>query len=194
MIMKNSPKLEDIAVRGITSNKKESKITICSVPDQPGIAAQLFAAISATGANVDIIVQNVSHSKQTDISFTVPKTDLGKAIKATEAIGKKIGAGEILEDKNIARVSMVGSGMRSPSGIAAKMFKTEMLTEKNASGYLAVANFQMRKERFKFEREKFSETTKGLIQKGLDALLAEIQGNPKAMALFKQLQEVVAKA
>lgn len=78
--------------------------------------------------------------------------------------------------------------------LAAKIFKTEMLTEKNASGYLAIANFQMRKERFKFDQQKFTETTKGLIEKGLDALLVEIQGNPKAVDLFNQLKEVVAKA
>jgi hypothetical protein len=79
-------------------------------------------------------------------------------------------------------------------GLAAKIFKTEMLTEKNASGYLAIANFQMRKERFQFEREKFTETTKGQIEKGLDALFEEIKGNKKAEALFAQLREVVSKA
>ncbi len=124
MITKDTEKMEEIAVRGITCNKSEAKITICSVPDKPGIAAKIFEEISKKGINVDTIVQNVPHDKLSDISFTVPKTDLVKAMKATTAIGHKIGAGEILEDKNIARVSLIGSGMRSHSGIAARMFKT----------------------------------------------------------------------
>ncbi len=123
MIIKETEKMEEIAVRGVTCNKNEAKITICSVPDKPGIAAKIFEEISRQGVNVDTIVQNVPHDKLSDISFTVPKSDLTKAIKATTAIGNKIGAGEIMEDRNIARVSMVGSGMRSHSGIAAKMFK-----------------------------------------------------------------------
>lgn len=124
MIVKETEKMEEIAVRGVTCNKNEAKITICSVPDKPGIAAKIFEQISKDGINVDTIVQNVPHDKLSDISFTVPKADLNKAIKATKAIGEKIGAGEILEDRNVARVSLVGSGMRSHSGIAAKMFKT----------------------------------------------------------------------
>ena len=124
MITKETEKMEEIAVRGITCNKNEAKITICSVPDKPGIAAKIFEEISKQGINVDTIVQNVPHDKLSDISFTVPKGDLNKAIKATSAIGNKIGAGEVLEDRNIARVSLVGSGMRSHSGIAAKMFST----------------------------------------------------------------------
>ena len=124
MIVKETEKMEEIAVRGITCNKGEAKVTICSVPDKPGIAAKIFGEISKSGINVDTIVQNVPHDRLSDISFTVPKTDLNETIKVTAAIGKKIGAGEILEDRNIARVSLVGSGMRSHSGIAARMFKT----------------------------------------------------------------------
>jgi len=124
MIVKETEKMEEIAVRGVTCNKTEAKITICSVPDKPGIAAIIFGEISKRGINVDTIVQNVPHDRLSDISFTVPKADLNKAIKATQEIGSKIGAGEILEDRNVARVSLVGSGMRSHSGIAAKMFKT----------------------------------------------------------------------
>ncbi|MDO8674764.1 MAG: aspartate kinase [Candidatus Omnitrophota bacterium] len=124
MIVKETEKMEEIAVRGITCNKGEAKVTICSVPDKPGIAAKIFGEISKSGINVDTIVQNVPHDRLSDISFTVPKTDLNETIKVTTAIGKKIGAGEILEDRNIARVSLVGSGMRSHSGIAARMFKT----------------------------------------------------------------------
>lgn len=123
MIVKKGEKLEEISVRGVTCNKNESKITICAVPDQPGIAAQIFTEISKTGANIDIIVQNVSHTKLTDISFTIPTSQFVKTVEATNKIAKKINAGDILTDKNIARVSIVGSGMRSHHGIAAKMFQ-----------------------------------------------------------------------
>ncbi len=124
MITNANEKLEEIAVRGITCNKNEAKITICSVPDKPGIAAKIFEQISKQGVNVDTIVQNVPHDKLSDISFTVPKGDSSKAMRATSLIGQKIGAGEVLEDRNIARVSLIGSGMRSHHGIAARMFST----------------------------------------------------------------------
>jgi aspartate kinase len=124
MIIKETEKMEEVAVRGVTCNKNEAKITICSVPDKPGVAAQIFTKISMAGVNVDTIVQNVSHTKLTDISFTVPKADLAKAIKAAQEVGRKVGLGGILHDDNVARVSVVGSGMRSHPGIAAQMFKT----------------------------------------------------------------------
>ena len=123
MIVKSTEKIEDVAVRGVTSNKNEAKVTICDVPDRPGISAQIFKAVAKAGVNVDVIVQNVSHTRKTDISFTVPKPGLAKAVKATEDVARKIGAGEVLEDRNIARVSIVGSGMRSHQGIAARMFE-----------------------------------------------------------------------
>ena len=124
MIVESTDKIEAVAVSGVTSNTKEAKITICNVPDQPGIAADIFTAVSRGGINVDTIVQNVSHTKLTDISFTVPKVELTKALSAAKRIAKKIHASDVLHDKNIARVSIVGSGMRSHHGIAAKMFKT----------------------------------------------------------------------
>jgi len=122
MIIRRNKKLEDIAVRGITSNTTEAKITVNAVPDQPGVAAILFTGISNLGINVDTIVQNVSHTRHTDISFTVPKKDLNKAVRAARKIAEKLNAGEVSFDKNIARISIVGSGMRSHHGIAAKMF------------------------------------------------------------------------
>lgn len=124
LIMKRNEKLEEISVRGVTCNKAESKITICAVPDKPGIAAYIFNEISKLGVNVDTIVQNVSHTRHTDISFTVPKTDATKTLEAAKAIAKDIEAGDVQSDRNVARVSIVGSGMRSHHGIAAKMFQT----------------------------------------------------------------------
>ena len=123
MIVQGNEKVENVAVRGVTSNKNEAKITICAVPDKAGIAAKIFTEISKSGVNVDIIVQNVSQINHTDISFTVPKTDLNKGLTAARSIAKKIKAGDVQFDKNVARVSIVGSGMRSHHGIAAKMFQ-----------------------------------------------------------------------
>lgn len=122
MIVKQADKLEDIAVQGVTCNKSEAKITICAVPDKTGVAAKIFNEISKSGVNVDIIVQNVSHTRLTDISFTIPKADLNKALTAAKKIANTIKAGEVQSNNNIARISIVGSGMRSHHGIAAKMF------------------------------------------------------------------------
>ena len=124
MIIKEVKNMEDVVVSGITLNKNESKITICNVPDRPGIAAKIFNQLSGGGVNVDMIVQNVSHTRQTDISFTVPKTDALRAIKLTKKAAGEIGELEVLEDADIARVSIVGVGMKTHSGVAAKMFET----------------------------------------------------------------------
>ncbi len=124
MIVKGDEKMESISVRGITCNKSEAKITICEVPDKPGVAAKIFTEISKAGISVDTIVQNVSHTRRTDISFTVPKVDLNKALRTIKPLAAKIGAGTILHDGEIARVSIVGLGMKSHHGIAAKMFQT----------------------------------------------------------------------
>ncbi|MDD5450174.1 MAG: ACT domain-containing protein, partial [Candidatus Omnitrophica bacterium] len=122
VISKEVKAMEHIVVSGVALNKDEAKITICDVPDRPGIAAKIFKDIAGEDINVDMIVQNVSRTGATDISFTVPGTDLNKTIKAARKISKKIGAGNITSDKNIAKVSIVGIGMRSHSGVAANMF------------------------------------------------------------------------
>jgi aspartate kinase len=124
MIVKDSGKLEDIAVRGVTSDTSQAKITITQVPDTAGIAARIFNDISAVGVNVDMIVQNVSHTRLTDISFTVPEQDLAKAEQAAQSVAQRIQAGQLEIDADVARVSIIGSGMRSHHGIAAKMFET----------------------------------------------------------------------
>lgn len=124
MITQKDEKMESVVVRSVTINKSEAKVTICNVPDKPGIAAKIFTIISKAGINVDTIVQNVSHTKQTDISFTVPKADLAKTLRTVKGISKQMKIGDVLDDKNIARVSIVGSGMRSHRGVAAQMFQT----------------------------------------------------------------------
>lgn len=123
MIIKEAKRMEDVLVSGITLNKNEAKVTICNVPDRPGIAAKIFNGLASAGLSVDMIVQNVSHLRQTDISFTVNKTDAPKTIKLTKKMVKEVKAeGEVLLDEDIARVSVVGVGMKSHSGVAAKMF------------------------------------------------------------------------
>jgi aspartate kinase len=120
--------MEDIVVSGVALNKSEAKVTICDVPDKPGIAAKIFKDIAKEDINVDMIVQNVSRTGATDMSFTVPGSDLNKTIKVAREISKKVKAGEITFDKEMAKVSIVGIGMKSHSGVAATMF--EALAEK----------------------------------------------------------------
>jgi aspartate kinase len=122
MIIKEVKRMEDVVVSGVTINKSESKITICDVPDRPGAAAIIFKQLADKGISVDMIVQNVSHTRQTDISFTVNKADANRTLKFTRKVTKGIGTGDVLQDNNIARVSIVGVGMKSHSGVAATMF------------------------------------------------------------------------
>jgi aspartate kinase len=124
MIIKEVKLMEEVVLSAVTLNRNEAKITICDVPDKPGIAAKIFNVLAQAGVNVDMIVQNVSHLRQTDISFTVAKSGSLKAVKLTKQVAKNIGAGEVLEDEDIARVSIVGVGMKSHPGVAATMFDT----------------------------------------------------------------------
>ncbi|MFH1457755.1 MAG: aspartate kinase [Candidatus Omnitrophota bacterium] len=127
MIIKEAKRMEDVVVSGVTINKKEAKITICDVPDRLGVAAKIFTELSKKGVNVDMIVQNVSHTRKTDISFTVNKPEVHKTMKVTKRVAGSIGAGDVLADQDISRVSIVGVGMKSHPGVAAKMF--EVLAE-----------------------------------------------------------------
>ncbi len=122
LIIKEVKKMEDVVVNGITLNKNEAKITLCGVLDKPGVAVKLFKNLADAGVSVDMIVQNVSHTRSTDISFTIAKSESAKAAKIAKLVAKKIGAGEVLLDEDIARVSIVGVGMKSHRGVAAKMF------------------------------------------------------------------------
>lgn len=122
MIVKEAKRMEDVLISGVTLNKNEAKVTLCNVPDRPGIAARIFNELAGAGISVDMIVQNVSHLRQTDISFTVNKAQSSKTIKLTKTLVKEIAGGEVLQDEDIARVSIVGVGMKSHPGAAAKMF------------------------------------------------------------------------
>jgi len=123
-VIKEVKNMEDVLVRGITANKKEAKITIFEVPDKPGEASKIFEFLAKHGINVDMIVQNISHKKITDISFTVDEKDFVKTKSILSYIVKKIGAKDVKYNKDIAKISIVGIGMRSHTGVAAKMFKT----------------------------------------------------------------------
>ena len=122
IITKEVDLMEDVVVSGITLKKNEAKITLCGLPDKPGVAVRLFKHLALAGVSVDMIVQNVSHTRLTDISFTISKNDCAKARKITKEVSGKIGAKEVLLDEDIARVSIVGVGMKSHHGVAAKMF------------------------------------------------------------------------
>jgi len=122
MIIKEVKKMEEVVVNGVTLNKNEVKITLCNVSDKPGVAAKLFKELACGQVSVDMIVQNVSHTRQTDISFTTPKTDSAKALRITKLVARRIGAGDVSVDQDIARVSIVGVGMKSHHGVAAGMF------------------------------------------------------------------------
>ncbi len=123
IIMEEVKEMEDIYVTGVAVDKNEAKITICDVPDKPGIAAHIFSKISEKNINVDMIVQNVSRQGYTDVSFTVSKTDLPKTVEIAKKVAREISASDVVTDDKIAKVSVVGVGMRSHVGIAAKMFK-----------------------------------------------------------------------
>ncbi len=125
LVTKEDKEMEKVVVSGVAYDKNQSKITIKAVPDRPGIAARLFKAIADANIVVDMIVQNVSSDgRATDISFTVAKTDSNKALSITEAIARELGASGVDLREDIAKVSIVGVGMRTHSGVAAKMFET----------------------------------------------------------------------
>ena len=125
LVVKEDKDMEKVVVSGIAYDKNQSKITAIGVHDKPGVAAKLFKTIAGANIIVDMIVQNVSSDgKATDISFTVPKSDSRKAVKITEEIVGEIGSKEVKMREDIAKVSVIGVGMRTHSGVAAKMFET----------------------------------------------------------------------
>ena len=114
--------MEGVLISGVAIETDEAKVTIEDVPDRPGVAARIFRAIATEGINVDMIVQNVSHEAKTDMSFTAPRVDLPRLQGALDALTAEIGAARFTVDDDIAKVSLVGAGMRSHPGVAADMF------------------------------------------------------------------------
>jgi aspartate kinase len=122
MVMKEDTIMEKVLVSGVTYNRNEAKITIVRVPDKPGVASKIFTPISEANVNVDMIIQNVSEDGFTDLTFTVPETDLKHALEVVSGVVQEIGAADVQYDEDIVKVSIVGVGMRSHAGVAAKMF------------------------------------------------------------------------
>ena len=133
--------MEKVVVRGITLDTKESRITVVRVPDRPGIAATLFKPLGEAHIVVDMIVQNVSHDGYTDMSFTVSRTDAPKAEEIVRKTAKEIGAKEVIRDDRVAKVSIVGLGMRSSYGTAGKMFE---VLSKSGINIMAISTSEIR--------------------------------------------------
>ena len=127
IVKEETHSMEGVVVRGVSLDKNQAKVTLVRVPDTPGMAARIFSALAASAINVDMIVQNISHGSvtpATDMSFTTDKPDLPKALKVIEGLKSEIEFVEVISDEDIAKVSVVGVGMRTHSGIAAKVFET----------------------------------------------------------------------
>jgi aspartate kinase len=115
-------RMEQAIISGVVHDVTEAKVTIEDVPDRPGVAAAIFRAVAEEGINVDTIVQNVSHGGATDVSFTVPSSDLAHATRVMDTVVGEIGAARFTTDDQIAKVSLVGAGMKTDPSVAAEMF------------------------------------------------------------------------
>jgi aspartate kinase len=124
LVTMEDPNMEAVLVTSVTHDRGQAKVSILRVPDRPGIAAQIFGTVADHGMVVDMIVQNISRDGYTDISFTLPRTDRVKAVEVLSEVARRIDAGGVAHDDRIAKVSIVGTGMRSHSGVAARMFQT----------------------------------------------------------------------
>ena len=123
-VTSQEPSMEDPIISGVVTDVSEAKVTVRKVPDRPGVSAGLFEPLAQANVNVDMIVQNTSADGFTDISFTVPKADMKVAQSIVDEMAKKIGAAGVANDDAIAKISLVGAGMKTSPGIAAKMFRT----------------------------------------------------------------------
>ena len=124
MVVNEDSEMEHLVVSGVTCNKNEARITLKKVPDQPGIAAKIFSPLAESGILVDMIIQNTRAGGLTDLTFTVAKTDYNRALEISKKVAEEIKAEEVLSAENIAKISVTGVGMKSHSGVAAKMFST----------------------------------------------------------------------
>jgi aspartate kinase len=124
MVVKESEMLEEVVVSAVTSDKDQAKVSLLGAPDRPGIAAQLFQEIADANISIDMIIQTTHQQGTADISFTVAEADVDATLRITEGLKGKIGFTDVSTDKNIAQVSLVGIGMKSHVGIAARMFRS----------------------------------------------------------------------
>ncbi|MFT5978927.1 MAG: aspartate kinase, partial [Ilumatobacter sp.] len=123
LVSNEEPSVEDPIISGVVTDMTEAKVTVLGVPDQPGVSAALFEPLAEANVNVDMIVQNTSTEGTTDISFTMPMADLAEAKSIVQKVAEQIGATKVTHDDDIAKVSLVGAGMKSSPGVAAKMFR-----------------------------------------------------------------------
>jgi aspartate kinase len=123
LVLKEDKSMEDIVVSGVAYNRNEAKISIVGVPDRPGIAAEIFSRISDAHIVVDMIIQNIGEEGKNDITFTVSKEDFRQTLRIAEDLCRELGADRVMSDDKIAKVSVVGVGMKTHCGVAAKMFK-----------------------------------------------------------------------
>jgi aspartate kinase len=126
IVKEETKSMEDVVIRGISLDKNQAKVTLVAVPDKPGVAARIFKAVGDANVNVDMIVQNISHGSgtpATDLSFTVDKPDLLKARKVIEGLKGEIAYKEVIANEGIGKLSIVGVGMKSHTGVAGKMFE-----------------------------------------------------------------------
>jgi aspartate kinase len=124
MVVAETKEMEKVLVSGVVSDKNEARVTVVKVPDRPGIAFKIFNPVFEAGIVVDMIVQNTSVKGYTDLTFTVTKAEFKKTIELVEEIAREIGAEKVLGDEDIAKVSIIGVGMRNHAGIASRMFET----------------------------------------------------------------------
>ena len=122
MVLEEDERMEQVVVSGVAYDKNEAKVSVRGVPDRPGIAAKIFGALAEKSIVVDMIVQDVGKGERASMTFTLPRADLKKALLIIEPLAKELGATEVTSDTGIAKVSIVGVGMRSHAGVAAKMF------------------------------------------------------------------------
>ena len=142
LIVDDKKLIEKEIVSGISSSKNESKITISGIPDKPGISAQIFGLLADENINVDMIVQNISQDGITaNITFTVPNSEINSATSILELNSKKIQFDSLKTDRNVAKVSVIGMGMMSQSGVAQKMFKT---LANNSINILAISTSEIK--------------------------------------------------
>jgi aspartate kinase len=129
IVKEETKSMEGVVVRGVAFDKNQAKVTLVGVPDKPGVAARIFKALGDAAVNVDMIVQNISHGTPdkvgtTDLSFTTDKPDLPKAQKVIDGLKKELGFREVIATEKIGKLSIVGVGMKSHTGVAAKLFET----------------------------------------------------------------------
>ena len=122
MVVDENSGMERLVVSGVTHDNNQARITLKKVPDQPGIAAKIFTPIADAGIVVDMIIQNTRAGGQTDLTFTVPKNDFKRALELQKKVAADIGAEKVFGDENIAKISVIGVGMKDHSGVASTMF------------------------------------------------------------------------